>query len=208
MDDRLVVTLLRHGMTDENERSAYIGWTDSLLNQKGREMVRELRKHIRQPDLIFSSTSVRCLETAGILFPGEIMVRLDQLREMNFGDWEGKTYEDLQGLTSYRKWLDDPLSKGPDKGETFAEFSERVQNGWQLIKEKTLESGKQHVAVVTHGGVIRLLLSELAPGESSFFQWRVPLAGGYDIVWTKEGFRRDEPCISLQEVPTTEKANG
>lgn len=208
MDDHLVVTLLRHGMTDENERSAYISWTDSPLNEKGQKMAEALADLVRPPDLLFSSSSVRCLETARILFPGQTVISIDDLKEMHFGDWEGKTYEELRGLQSYRAWLDDPFIKGPDGGERFQEFKGRVERGWRAVKAQTMASGAKYAAVVTHGGVIRTLLSELAPEKKTFFDWKVPLAGGYEIVWTKEGFRRGEACISCREVPITEKVNG
>lgn len=208
MDDCLVVTLLRHGITDQNERSAYMGWTDSPLNEKGQEMVQRLSKHIARPDLIFSSSSVRCLETAHILFPEQNVQRLAELREMHFGDWEGKTYEDLHHLKSYRTWLNEPFTKGPDSGESFERFTARVQAGWQFIKKNAMAYHVKHIAVITHGGVMRFLLSAFAPERKAFFEWHIPFAGGYELVWEKEGFRRDGACISLREVPLTEKPNG
>lgn len=208
MDDRLVVTLLRHGMTDENERAAYIGRTDSPLNEKGRKMVQKFSKHVARPDLIFSSSAIRCLETAQLLFPGQKIEQFAELQEMHFGDWEGKTYKDLKHLTSYQAWLDDPFSRGPDGGESFAQFTERVQAGWHLIKTHSVACRVKNIAVITHGGVIRSLLSAFAPEKKAFFEWRVPLAGGYELVWKKEDFRRDGACISLREVPLTEKPNG
>jgi alpha-ribazole phosphatase len=208
MDDRLVVALWRHGITDENECSAYMGWTDSPLNEKGRKMVQRLSKHVARPDLIFSSSSVRCLETARLLFPGQTIQRLAALREMHFGDWEGRTHEDLQHVASYQTWLDDPFSKAPAGGESFEQFAERVLAGWDFIKKQAMASRANHIAVITHGGVIRFLLSAFAPERKAFFEWQVPFAGGYELVWEQEGFRRDGPCISLREVPLTAKLNG
>lgn len=208
MDDRLVITLLRHGMTDENERSAYIGWTDSPLNKKGREMVRALSSHVMSPGVIFSSSAARCLETAGILFPRQTVMALTELKEMHFGDWEGKTYEDLRQLKTYQAWLDAPFSKGPDSGESFDQFAARVQTGWDFIKAHIEAVQVNSAAVITHGGVIRFLLSKVAPESKAFFEWHVPLASGYELVWTKEGFRRGDTCISLQEVPLTERPSG
>ncbi|HJV31737.1 MAG TPA: hypothetical protein VJ558_06045, partial [Bacillales bacterium] len=63
-------------------------------------------------------------------------------------------------------------------------------------------------AIVTHGGVIRYLLSLFAPQKKSFFDWKIPYGGEYQLIFTKDGLRRGEKCISLQAVPITENQHG
>src|SRR5690625_1022704 len=207
MDDCVAITLLRHGMTKENERKAYIGWTDSPLSEKGKEALR-LIDHSFQPDVTFSSPLLRCTETAEILFPHQEIHCVPDMKEMNFGIFEGKTYEQLKGETSYINWLSDPFSGCPPDGESFHAFTKRIGRGWREVVEKILETNASSAVIVTHGGVIRHLLTTYTPGSKSFFEWQIPHGAGYQLNWSKEDLRRNEKCMSLQEVPTMEKKTG
>src|SRR5699024_12813281 len=91
MDDRVGITLIRHGMTKENERSAYIGWSDSPLSENGRAEIESCSKLWKNTliEHVFSSDLVRCVDTPNILFPHHPVQKVRNLREMNFGKWEG-----------------------------------------------------------------------------------------------------------------------
>src|SRR5699024_5278493 len=204
MDDCVAITLLRHGMTKENERKAYIGWTDSPLSKEGVETIR-LIDHSIQPDFIFSSPLLRCMETAEILFPNQKIHSVRDIKEMNFGLFEGKTYEQLKGETSYTNWVSKPFSCRPPNGESFHEFAKRIESGWREVVEKILETNASSAVIVTHGGVIRYLLTTYTSYCKSFFEWSVPHGAGYQLIWSKDNLRRKEKCMSLQEVPITEK---
>lgn len=210
MDDCVGITLIRHGMTKENERSAYIGWSDSPLSEKGRDKVEsysELWKN-NSIEYVFSSDLVRCVETANILFPHQPLQKIRNLREMNFGKWEKKTYEELKNIPAYREWLDHMFVSGPDDGEDFPTFSKRVEAAFAEVKHNMLEDALTDVAVVTHGGVIRCLLTMLVNSNKTFFDWKIPYGSGYRLCWKKESFRRGDRCTSLQEVPITERQHG
>jgi alpha-ribazole phosphatase len=204
MDDRVAISLLRHGLTLENEKSAYIGWTNSPLSSFGRKNI----KPLDEPEVLFSSDLIRCLETAALLFPKNEVLKMEEFREMHFGRWEGKTYEQLKEITSYQEWINDPFSYCPDGGESFAEFGLRIQGGWEKVKDQILQTDAADTVIVTHGGVIRYLLSFFAPQKKSFFEWKIPYGGGYQLIWTRDGLRRGEKCISLQAVPITENQLG
>lgn len=209
MDGRLVVTLLRHGLTKENDRSAYIGWTDCPLSEKGRKMARVATKNVRkEADVIFSSPLIRCVETAKILFPDQPMIKLAAFKEMHFGKWERKTYDQLKGVAAYRHWLDHPFTSGPDGGESFEQFAKRIVTGWETVVDQIVQTDATKVVIVTHGGVIRYLLSYLLKDRKSFFEWNVPFVGGYDLIWPKDQLRRGEACTLLQGVPTMENLPG
>lgn len=226
MDDHVVITLLRHGLTLENERSAYIGWTDSSLSEQGRTILQKVKKQwvschpldgntftflcktLIQPEHVFSSDLQRCLETATILFPTYPIQTSAELREMNFGAWEGKTYSELKDIPTYREWLDHPLTKRPDRGESFQQFSERIESGFSKIKQQIIASASRSAVIVTHGGVIRYLLTTYTSSAKHFFDWDVPHGGGYQLIWSMESLRRGETCMSLQEVPSMAKRNG
>jgi alpha-ribazole phosphatase len=203
MDDSVVIALFRHGLTEENKRKAYLGWKDSPLCTGSKYLSTNSRY-----DLYFSSDLPRCLETAKILFPTNSLKLLSELREMDFGQWEGKTYEDLKELLLYQRWLSDPLSYNPPGGESFEEFTHRVQNGWEMITGEILSKNIERCAIITHGGVIRYLLSKFAPIKNDFWSWHAPHNQGYELIFEREALRRGETCTLLQEVPLTAKEPG
>jgi alpha-ribazole phosphatase len=203
VDDRVVIALFRHGVTEENKRRAYLGWNDSPLWMKSKEI-----SPSKSYEIYFSSDLQRCISTAEILFPHNIPFVLKDLREMNFGQWEGKTYDDLKENQLYRQWLSNPVTNCPPEGETFHEFTSRVMIGWDKIIQKVLSQRLQSCAVITHGGVIRYLLSTFAPEQKDFWEWQAKHDHGFELIFNREALRRGERCTLLQEVPLTAKELG
>jgi alpha-ribazole phosphatase len=208
MDDLVVISLLRHGLTKENERWAYIGWTDAPLSEKGEARIRQLDGEYLTEAILFSSPLLRCLQTAELFFPKQKIHVANDLKEMNFGLFEGKTYEQLKRKAAYTNWLADPFSNRPPYGESFQEFAERIENGWRQVSDTIIETKASSAAILTHGGVIRQLLTMWSKEYKSFFEWKIPYGEGYQLIWTKEAFRREEKCMSLLAVPTMEKLTG
>ncbi len=203
MDDTVVVALFRHGLTEENKRKAYLGWNDSPLCPDSTKMSTSSRY-----DLHFASDLPRCVTTTNILFPNKELNLLTHLREMNFGRWEGKTYEELKDVPLYLRWLSDPISYCPPEGESFVEFTKRVEMGWDMIIEEILSQNIQRCAIITHGGIIRYLLSQFAPQPSDFWSWQVPHHQGFELVFEREALRRRDRCTLLQAVPLMAKEHG
>ncbi|MCM3566960.1 histidine phosphatase family protein [Neobacillus mesonae] len=203
MDDSVVIALFRHGLTEANKRKEYVGWADSPLSTDVKMLPLK-----REYECYFSSNLKRCVDTAKCLFPQAAPVCLHELREMNFGVWEGKTYEDLKEDGHYQKWLSAPFSICPPKGESFQQFSVRVEAGWEKLKDEIFSKNISRCAVITHGGVIRYLLTKYAPEPKEFWTWQVPHHLGLELIFNKDSLRRDERCTLLQEVPLTEKEPG
>ena len=87
------ITFIRHGKTAGNLTNCYIGVTDEPLIIEGED---EIRKRIYpEADIVFSSPLLRCIETAGLIYPNQKPVVIDELKETNFGRFEGKNYKDL-----------------------------------------------------------------------------------------------------------------
>ncbi len=205
MDDVVAIALFRHGLTEANKRHAYLGWTDSPLCPIAKN---EIRSVTTSYDQVFSSDLGRCLETANLMFPQNNPSIMPELREMNFGDWEGKVYEELKNNEDYQHWLIDPSSIKPPSGETFAEFSIRIMNGWEELTKRIIDLNMKRVAIMTHGGVVRFLLTRFSPEKKSFWEWTTSHGKGYEFIWNREGLRRGERCILLQEVPLMANPNG
>jgi len=203
MDDRVVIALFRHGLTEENKRRGYLGWTDSPLCPETQHLTTD-----RRYDCYFSSDLYRCIRTGKLLFPGAVPELLADFREMNFGKWERKTYEELKDDPLYRQWLADPLQHRPPDGESFQQFAGRVAKGWGKVRQKILDSHLHSSAIITHGGVIKHLLAAYAPEPRAFSSWQIPHGRGYELIFDREALRRNERCTLLQEVPLTENGHG
>lgn len=203
MADRVVIALFRHGITEENKRRAYLGWNDSPLAAEAKESVVH-----EEYDAYFSSDLGRCIAMAKQLFPDKTPILLQELREMNFGEWQGRTYEQLQDNRLYQQWLSNPYHSSPPKGESFQQFADRIEAGWKKIVEFLLNNRIHSCAVMTHGGVIKYLLAHYAPQQQEFWNWKTPHDVAFKFIFSKQALRRGERCTLLQEVPLTVKGHG
>jgi alpha-ribazole phosphatase len=225
MDDCVVVGLYRHGLTEENRAKKYIGWHDAILPEASfKELVQQAPIYPSY-EWVITSDLVRCKQTAKALFQDVPHLESDLFRELHFGEWETKTYEELKSNQAYREWLNDPRIQIPG-GESFSGFYERLRMGWLQVKDEVNRdrydpkyAGKsgihppydcqtKRIAIVTHGGVIRHLLTELTADERRFWEWQIPFGGGYELSWTVNEWRSGKTCSSLRAVPSTGNLNG
>ncbi|ERN54118.1 hypothetical protein A33I_06760 [Alkalihalophilus marmarensis DSM 21297] len=159
-------------------------------------------------DQLYSSDLNRCLETSLILYPDQKPKPLPALREYDFGDWEGKQYNDLAALPHYQAWITNPSEVVPPNGEAFHDFTDRIEQGFKEVLNEASKNEYSTVVCVTHGGVIRYLLSTYAPNTKSFNEWSADIGKAYKLTGDIEDVRRGEPFSLLQVVPSVEKTNG
>jgi alpha-ribazole phosphatase len=170
----LELILIRHGRTQWNKEKRYLGHTDMGILQSSRNDLVPLRKELegRSFSKVFCSDLKRCRETLDIIHPtslGKVVFDV-RLREMDFGDWEGQTYEQLRHSSAYREWLEDPHSMTPPRGESWEHFSARLEEFMENLRCFMEENNNEHsvssVLIITHGGVIRQLSSMSIPGST------------------------------------------
>lgn len=134
--------LIRHGKTPSNKEHRYLGVTEEALSEDGRKQLEILAEKdiLRKPWLLFISPMLRCQESAGILFPGKKAYPIEEWREMNFGAYEGKNYEDLKNDSYYQKWIDSNGTLPFPEGESQQEYIKRCHRGLltatKIIEEK------------------------------------------------------------------------
>ena len=180
----LEIYLTRHGETEFNIQRRLQGWADSPLTEKGKRVVHEMGEKLREHrfQAAFCSTLPRTLITAQmILFAAQQehlpIMALNDLREYHFGDFEGKSGDELyraitahDGRTDIDAWLDDyrhanhnimseTLVKLDDKAETEAHFTARLQRAMSQVVAYSPDVGR--VLVVTHGMAIVALLKAI-----------------------------------------------
>ena len=157
------IALLRHGETTMGH--CYRGSLDDALTNKGWA---QMETSLADPQhnktkwhCIFSSPLQRCFAFAKDYADrtGATLKVDDRLKELHFGLWEGKTAQELfvenkELLTAF--WSD-PENNTPPQGEKLSQLRQRVMQCWQSI-HKTAQN--KNVLVITHGGPMRILLSE------------------------------------------------
>lgn len=170
------IDLLRHGETVGGSR--YRGSRDDALTAEGWEQMRRALGDDRPWTRIASSSLIRCCAFAEDLaqhlsLPIEVD---DRLCEIHFGDWEGKTAEELLATDRERitRFWEDPENHSPPGGEDLTTFRNRVLEAWQQLT--ACDTG-ENLLVVTHGGPIRVILGHvLGLSRTETLQLEVPHA--------------------------------
>ncbi|RLQ96214.1 histidine phosphatase family protein [Falsibacillus albus] len=208
MDDCMVMALFRHGVTKENKKGLYIGWSDAPLCQDWKDQMRNAPFHLSHYDSIYSSDLSRCKETAHLYFSNRQVSYNPDLRELHFGEWEAKHHNELAENSYYQEWLNYPFKMKTPDGETFGVFTKRVDRAIKQIKENLSRNQHNSCAIVTHSGVIRYLLDRFVPESKGFWSWDVPYGTGFELIWTYDEWGCGDRCTLLREVPLTENQHG
>ncbi|MGP0586457.1 histidine phosphatase family protein [Paenibacillus timonensis] len=122
--------LVRHGLTAWNAEHRYQGHSDPPLLPGEASGLAELCRELAGVSFaaVYVSDLQRCLETLAWARPDLLdgAQHDPRMREMNFGRWEGQTYEMLKDDKAYRAWIDDPQTVTPPDGESWQAFKARV----------------------------------------------------------------------------------
>lgn len=151
--------LVRHGETVHNVNRITQGWSDSDLSERGREQVLRLAERLKelQPTALYSSPLGRAMSTARAIAEatGLEIVQLDDLREMNYGRWEGRAFADIrvEDEEIYRRWIADEECRCPE-GESHADVRRRMLRAFETIHRETVNS--ERAVAVAHGTAIRI----------------------------------------------------
>lgn len=157
------IWLVRHGEPD-NVRGRCYGALDVGLSTTGRSQMARVAMRLQAEPLtaIYASSRLRTIESACILasFHTCGFVEDAGLREINFGDFEGLTYDEIAARypALYREWMETPKKVRFPNGEDFEQVRRRVLTAFEAIRRS--REG-QTVVIVTHGGVIRILIAWL-----------------------------------------------
>lgn len=196
------IYLIRHGITEGNQRMWFYGKADLPLAEAGKQKLRQLTERGIYPKIddswnCYTSGLLRTEQTFDIIFGSRQHEVISDLREMEFGDYECSTYEELKEYEGFEQWINDATGdvKLPGGGESKNEFSARISKGlaelvgYHRLKELShRHSGKEAMTVmVCHGGVISAIMSELFPErKASMWDWMPGPGFGY-MIEMKEG---------------------
>lgn len=171
------VDLLRHGRVTGGDRLR--GWQDDPLNSAGWRQMASATAGPCRWQRVLSSPLNRCADFAADLAARfDLPLELDpRWRELGFGDWEGRTVDELLARSpdALRRFWDRPRDHPPPGGEPLGNFERRVDSAWADLNRQ-LGAGERAL-LVTHGGVIRLLLCRtLGLQVAEQFRFEVPHA--------------------------------
>lgn len=159
------IYLIRH-TTPQVPKGMIYGRTDVLLADTFcREKEPILKRLPADLDAVYSSPSMRCSLLAAHISTNFKLE--ERLLEVDFGLWEGKTWDAIDRKVLER-WMQDYLHVCPPKGESMLQMNKRVLHFWQEVLQKP----HRRVAIVTHAGVIRLILAAVN---------NIPLVSCFDI---------------------------
>jgi len=172
----LNIYFLRHGETTASRTGGYCGTLDPDLTQAGYQMAEDFADYYKSLPwvAIFSSHLRRAVATAAPLCKatGIGMQLTEGLREIAYGQWEGRTPEDVdrEFHDDYVRWLADPGWNAPTGGEKGIDVARRSSLALAEI-EKTCTMG--NVLVVSHKATIRIMLCSLLGIDVGRFRDRI-----------------------------------
>ena len=156
------IFLVRHGLTTLNEQRRYCGVSNACLSSQGLKQTQCVTDLLREEkfDSIYTSPLKRCLETSKPIAQSHDISPepLAGLSEINFGLWEGLTFEEIQ--TAYpdqlKVWFENPGDFTFPQGESVCNFRIRVLSSLEEILK-----GEENSVVVAHGGSLRVIICHL-----------------------------------------------
>ena len=186
------VWLIRHGLTELGAEKRYQGSTDTPLSAAGRLALQADDRFAR----VYCSPLLRAAETAEILFPSAEKKTIPDLREMDFGAFEGRGWWEMEQNPAYRAWVEGGCVGKCPGGEDREGFSARVQAAFAALVEREKKAGASELVIVAHGGTQMAALSRWGMPQKDYFAWQTPCACG----WLLEDTNWPERLNVIKEV--------
>ena len=172
----LTLYLLRHGQTEYSLNNAFCGSVDPKLTDDGIEMAQGFAVAYQSVEwqAIYASPMIRAIATAKPLAEklGMELELRDGLKEINYGNWEGKTVATVSSEyhDDYIRWTADPAWYPPTGGELAVAIASRALVVIEEIKQR-YSSG--NILIVSHKATIRIILCSLLGIDVGRFRFRL-----------------------------------
>jgi len=190
MEQTTTVWLVRHGVPDDVDGRCY-GRFDPPLSAEGIRQAKTVATGLAKESIshIYSSSLRRALDTARIVAEphGLTVQTMDELAEIDFGQFDGLTYEEIEKRSPdvFRLWMTRPTEIQFPNGESFREMSLRVTSSFDRLLSR---HRNQSIAVVAHAGVIRIILCRaLSIPQKEVFRLAQRYGAINRITWSEHG---------------------
>lgn len=146
------IALIRHGETPSNRRGRWVGRTDDPITPEAKKKLEELWKFYGYPkaDVIYRSPLLRCLQTMQIIYPGREATILEDLAELDFGEYEGAYARQAIQTLGENPILEKRRDFRFTGGESFEMCLSRGIRALDTIIHHSLKEKDLHISVITH----------------------------------------------------------
>jgi len=198
------IAFIRHGKTEGNIQRRYIGSTDMPLCQIGIKEIQKLSQKKNYPSVqhVYVSPMMRCMQTADIAYHDTPYTVIENIREQHYGDFEYKTYDELQDVPAFRRWIDTSGASDAPNGEPQIEFFARCRTALLQILEDAQKHHYDDIAIVAHGGVLMALLSIYATPQRNFYDWHA--ANGCGFLFDADSWLEQKTITLLSKIDCEE----
>lgn len=177
------IYIIRHGITSANLEGRYAGITDNDLCEEGVANILSKKEEYEYPNVlrVYSSPLKRAVQTARLLYPDITPVTVNNLRECNFGIYENKLLSEIKDDPNFEKWMRDG-GVGAPGGEDFSQLEARAIEGLNMVITDMMHEKISEAALVTHGGIMSILLAICGLPKRTATQWSVNNGMGYTLL--------------------------
>lgn len=178
------IYLIRH-TTPLIKKGTCYGQSDLDVTESFGDEAACIQAHIpAEIEEVYSSPLKRCRQLAEFLFPAHSIQFEDRLKEIHCGEWEMKLWDEINS-DRLQEWMADFVNVATPGGESYQDLYDRVSSWFETLP------AKKTVAIVSHGGVIRSLLSHLhsVALKDSFEQFKLRYGCVVKLVKNDKTFR-------------------
>ncbi len=193
------LVLIRHGLTEANEKRILSGHYDTKLSEKGILHLKNLKQTVKYPKTDYYATShlLRTQETFNILFEGNKINKIDErFAEINFGDYEQNSFDDLD-LDDFfgRLYENEQIGNVEPLNKVYKRMENALLDLINELKEKNLNSA----TIISHSTAIRIIVVKATSDNINTFRTTRPKNGlGYILdVDVKNGKLVYNSCLEI-----------
>jgi alpha-ribazole phosphatase len=183
--------LLRHAATRGNLEHRFIGVTDAPIAPESRASALQTAPTLPPVEHIYLSPLLRCRQTADLVWSGISSTVISELRETDFGPFEGKNHEELQNAPLYHTWLQNPLEV--PLAESFEACGIRASRALAELISDATKRGFHKVGVVSHGGTLMAMLSLHGIPREDYYSRIMPNCAGFALTVEENPLRLFDP---------------
>lgn len=191
------VVLIRHGQTPGNRERRYVGRNDQSLCEEGIAEIQGKVHIYPKVQHAFISPMKRTRETKALIYGELSQTVIDDLRECSFGDFEGKSYDELKDNPDYQRWIEHNVTI--PNAEPYEEFKERAINGFVKAIDTAFEMSLTDVAIVLHGGTTMAIMERFSGDtDKTYYDFMVKNGEGYTLVIDKDNWYSNRKAESYK----------
>lgn len=199
------LSVIRHGLTEANDKGIYLGCrTDYSLSRKGMAQLIDKMDEFDYPKVqrVYSSPMKRCTETADIIYPDRELRIVENMTELDFGEFDGKSVSELIDREDYKSWLKggSPDVRAPG-GESTQELLVRLYKGLHEIIMDMMEEELTHCALITHSGIVTNLMSAFGLPKVNPKELICDAGEGFEVIITAKMWQQSQAFEILGKIP-------